>query len=301
MMIPLFALLALLLPTGAAAQEAAPFLKIGVGARALAMGQAATATAEGVEAVAWNPAGLADLPSREFGFTRVAMGEDTRYDFLGVAQPTRVGTFSAAVRHLGQGRLDGRDAAGKPTGGFSASDTAADLAYGVSVSSALRLGAGARYITSSIAEAEARGVALDLGGLYRPSRLGPGIAQVGVAVRNLGSRMRFADESSPLPLVLAAGASYRLPADLTLAMDYRYGPHAASSDAGFGAEWTHGISKGLSGSLRGGADLSRRDLGSIAVLSLGAGLSWRAVETSFAWRPGGALGDSFVYSLIARL
>lgn len=301
MRMPPFALFALLLPVGAPAQEAASFLKIGVGARALAMGEAVTATADGVEAVAWNPAGLAGMPSREFGFTRVAMGQDTRYDFFGVAQPTRVGTFGAAVRHLGQGRIDGRDAAGKPTGGFTASDTAADLAYGVSASPGLRLGVGVKYITSSIAEARARSAAFDLGGLYRPGRVGPGVAQAGVAVRNLGSRMRFADESSPLPLILAAGVSYRLPADTTLALDYRYRPHAVSSDAGFGAEWKHGIAKGLAGSLRGGADLSRRDLGGLAVLSLGAGLSWRAVETSFAWRPGGALGDSFVYSLLARL
>jgi len=301
MRMPALAFLVSILPLGAAAQEAAPFLKIGVGARAAAMGGAYTAVADGVDAIAWNPSGLAGLPSRQVGFTRVAMGEDTRFDFIGFAQPTRAGTFGAAVRHLGQGRLDGRDAAGKPTGGFSASDTAADLGYGVSVSSGLRLGAALRYITSSIAEAEARSAAIDLGGLYRPERLGPGVAQVGLAVRNVGSRMRFADESSPLPLVVAAGASYRLPEGLTMAVDYRYRPHGAASDAGLGAEWTRGVSKDLAGSLRGGADLSRRDLGALAVLSLGAGLTWRAVDASFAWRPGGMLADSFVFSLLARL
>lgn len=296
----LLAALVLLLPAKAGATEAASFLKIGVGARALALGGAYTAAADDVDAVAWNPAGLAALPSRQLGFTRVAMNGSTRCDFAGFAQPTRLGTFAAAVRHMGQDRLEGRDAAGRPTGGFSASDAAADLAYGVSASSSLALGAGVKFVESEIADAKARGAALDLGGRYRLGRLGGGLTRAGLAVRNLGSRLKFADESAPLPLVLAAGASWELPGEFLAAADFRDRPHDASADGGAGVEWTRRFSPDLAGSLRGGADSSRRDLGGLAMLSLGAGLRWSAVEASFAWRPGGDLGDSFVYSLLAK-
>lgn len=296
----LVAVLSALLPLGASAEEAAPFLKLGGGARALAMGGAYTAAADDVDAVVWNPAGLAALPSRQFGFTRVAMTERTNYDFIGFAQPTRLGTVAAAGRHLGQGKLEGRDAAGRPSGGFSASDTAVDLAYGVSVSTDLKVGASARYVMSSIAEAKARGAAFDLGGQYKLGSLGPGIAQAGLAALNMGSRMKFAGESAPLPLVLAGGLSWRTLEGPLLALDYRHRPYAASSDIGAGAEWKHRFSPDLGGALRAGADSSRRDLGGLAVMSLGAGLRWSAVEASFAWRPGGDLGDSFVYSLLAR-
>ena len=42
---------------------AAAFLKIGVGARALAMGEACATQAEDITALYWNPAGLARLQS----------------------------------------------------------------------------------------------------------------------------------------------------------------------------------------------------------------------------------------------
>ena len=45
---------------------AAQFLKIGVGARALAMGGAYTATSNDATALYWNPAGLSSLKKMKF-------------------------------------------------------------------------------------------------------------------------------------------------------------------------------------------------------------------------------------------
>lgn len=295
------AFLALLLPLGAAAQESAAFLETGVGARALGMGGAYTALAEGADAIAWNPAGLAGSPRRELAFSRVELLEDARVDTLHLALPSRLGTFGAGARHLGHERLDGRDAAGRATGGFYAADDAAELGYGARLSESARVGGAARYVKSRLAEASAQAFAFDLGGMYRAQRRGPGVPEIGLAARNIGSRMRYDEQSAALPLVLAAGLAYRLPSELVLAADYRHRPYAASSEVAVGAEWTRAFSRDLSGSLRGGADFSRLDIGGLAPFSLGAGLRWSSVEASFAWRPGGGFGDSFVYTLTARL
>ena len=42
---------------------AAPFLKIGIGPRAIGMGGASTATADDITAIYWNPGGLANVCS----------------------------------------------------------------------------------------------------------------------------------------------------------------------------------------------------------------------------------------------
>ena len=50
---------------GRVGTTAAPFLKIGVGARALAMGEAYTTLSEDATGLFWNPAGLAKLDALE--------------------------------------------------------------------------------------------------------------------------------------------------------------------------------------------------------------------------------------------
>ena len=168
----LAALLALPLP--ALGQETAAFLKIGVGARALGMGNAYTAVADDVSAMAWNPAGLARISRPELGATHAELTTDTRYDFVGFAQPTKLGTFGAAANYLSQGTIEGRDVNGAPAAGYTASDEAVNLSFASRMTSALGLGANVKYIRSSIADASAQSYALDLGGQYCPLAIRPG-------------------------------------------------------------------------------------------------------------------------------
>ena len=51
----------------------AQFLKIGAGARALGMGEAVTANAEGPEAMYWNPAGIAAARGFELVYARAEL------------------------------------------------------------------------------------------------------------------------------------------------------------------------------------------------------------------------------------
>src|SRR4051812_46483804 len=55
--------------TGRAGTASADFLKLGVGARYLAMGEAATAVADDANAIFWNPANIARLKRSSISFT----------------------------------------------------------------------------------------------------------------------------------------------------------------------------------------------------------------------------------------
>ncbi|PID29763.1 MAG: hypothetical protein CSB55_01340 [Candidatus Cloacimonadota bacterium] len=71
-----------------AGRYAGDFMMIGAGVRPLSMGGAYVATAEGVEAIYWNPAGLSQKKSAEIALMRAFLYEDlASYDFMGYVQP----------------------------------------------------------------------------------------------------------------------------------------------------------------------------------------------------------------------
>ena len=65
----------------------AQFLKIGLGARYTALGEAATAVADDAYALYWNPAALASIEKTELAFTTVDWIEDVSVSYLAFAYP----------------------------------------------------------------------------------------------------------------------------------------------------------------------------------------------------------------------
>src|SRR5258706_15883429 len=64
---------------------AANFLKLGIGPRAIAMGNAQVGLANDVYATYWNPAGLADLETPEAGFVQNQYIQDVSEGYLAFA------------------------------------------------------------------------------------------------------------------------------------------------------------------------------------------------------------------------
>src|SRR5436309_2306797 len=79
----------------------APFLRIGVGARASGMGEAFTAVADDVSTIFWNPAGLANFKGREFLFMHNLWAPETSLEYVAYAQPIKdFGTLSGSLTYL---------------------------------------------------------------------------------------------------------------------------------------------------------------------------------------------------------
>jgi long-subunit fatty acid transport protein len=106
----------------------AAFLKLGSGARATGLGGAFTAVSGDINAISYNPAGLAGLKRSEAGFTRAELVEGVSYNFLGYSRPVAGGGMGLGVNYLGQSSIEGRGANREVTGSFQASDTAVNLA-----------------------------------------------------------------------------------------------------------------------------------------------------------------------------
>lgn len=200
----------------------AAFLKIGVGARAVGMGEAQAALAAGPEALYWNPAGLAADDRRAVSFTHSEWLEDIRYEYLGLSYPLfGLGTVGFSAGRVSMGKLEGRDEQGNPTGDFSASDMALSLGYARRLWEFVSLGAGAEYISSKIENESASAFAGSFGAAAELPL--PGLS-AGVSASNLGGEMKFIEEGDPLPFVARGGLAYLLPFggetnDVTVAAD----------------------------------------------------------------------------------
>ena len=98
----------------------ASFLKIGVGARAAAMGEAFSAVASDGTSLYWNPAGLTQLKTKEISATYNSWFEEIKQGYLSLTFLSSRGTMGLGINYVDMGKLEGRDVEGNPTGDFTA-------------------------------------------------------------------------------------------------------------------------------------------------------------------------------------
>ncbi|MEK7382773.1 MAG: PorV/PorQ family protein [Elusimicrobiota bacterium] len=292
---PIIAALLLSAVGFARAAETASFLDIGVGARGLGMGGAYTALGDDANSLHWNQAGMARLEKTEVSASHAELFENTRLDHLTYAHPSAQGTFGAAFTYLSQGKIEGRDSAGHPTGGYAASDSAFDLAYARKTDVA-DLGVAVKYIRSHIGSAEAQTTAFDLG-----AKNEFGAVVVGAAARNMGPGLKYDDQRNDLPLRLALGVGYKFSGGHALAFELTNGPRGTGTDAAFGGEWQP-IRNVM---LRGGYTTKTTTAGGSGFdaargLTLGMGLRNTKWMLDYAILPMGELGRSHRLTLGAR-
>ncbi|MDD5658300.1 MAG: hypothetical protein PHF00_13695, partial [Elusimicrobia bacterium] len=225
----LFAVLLVLAPQAAALQKnvgtaAAEFLRLGAGARALGMGEAYSAVAEGADAVYWNPAGLARVSRPEVSYTRSEMPAGLHQDFGAVAAPVRWlhGTVAFAVTRLSQDSLDLVDATNRTLGSFAPHSEVYAFAYGHQFSGGdpvdeardyfgdkwniphverplgyemepwtgeISAGLSLKVISEDLGTHQAATVAVDGGGLFRP--VGWHELILAAAFRHVGGNLHF--------------------------------------------------------------------------------------------------------------
>ena len=288
-----------LLAGAAQSAETASYLDIGVGARGLAMGGAYTALADDAHSVYWNPAGLARLEKREVAASHSELGNSTRHDFMVYAHPTSQAVLAAGITYLNQGRIAGRDATGRPTGGYDASDAALAFAAGRKLE-LIDVGVSVKYLRSHIASTEAQGLAMDAG-LKRELSAGSGKVVLGAALRNIGPGLKYDNQRNDLPLRAAFGAAYRFAAGHALAAELQNGPRGAGSEGGAGGEFKahEGVFLRL-GYTSKSASVAGSGFDAARGLTLGLGLKKDGFSLDYAAQAAGELGSTHRFTLSSR-
>ena len=188
------------------------FLKIPVSARAVGMGGAEVAIAEGVSSIAYNPAGILSVQGYAFTASYTQWFADINHSFFGVATNVEgIGAIGASVIALSTGDMAVTTPAFPEGTGeyFRASDYAFSVALARQVSDKFSVGVNVKYIQSYLYNTTygASSVAFDAGTLYDIPPLG---ARLGLAISNLGSDVKFINETYSLPTALRFGVLFNV-------------------------------------------------------------------------------------------
>lgn len=187
---------------------AASFLKLGVGPRPVAMGEAFTGLADDVNAIAYNPAGLGRLKRQELTLMHNELFSGVRQEWLAYAYPAgRWGTFGVSANVVHVQPFDAFDNNDVPASKISAQDAAYSLAYARSFGRSLSFGLAGKFVKSRLDNLSASAVAFDAGALYETAVEG---LRAGFSAHNMGSRIKFINEAYVLPRSLRGGLSYHL-------------------------------------------------------------------------------------------
>ncbi|MFY7999624.1 MAG: PorV/PorQ family protein [Candidatus Kapaibacteriota bacterium] len=224
-------------------QPAVPFMLIGPDSRANGMGDAGTGMAEDLNAVHWNPAGLAFQYDRQvslcFSPWLPQFNANLYYARGGYGQyvPFLQSTVAVDFTLFNLGQFIRTDIQGRELGKFNSFEFTLSGAIASQVSDDIGVGLGIKYIQSNLgATSDNAGggvgttVAFDVSGLWKPLKLKVGDIDLsnrfslGVNLKNVGPSMRYNQFSDPLPMQMRFGLGATLVRDefneLNMALDY---------------------------------------------------------------------------------
>jgi hypothetical protein len=167
----------------------AQFLKIGVGARAVALGDAFVALSNDASALYWNPAGLVQFQDNQVIFSHNQWIADISHDFLGgVYHLDETNSFGLAVTSLSMQKMKvTTEFAPSGTGEyFSFGDLSFAFTYSRRMTDQFSFGGTIRYIEETLDKLKMRGFMIDLGTYYWT---GLGTSRFAVSVSNFGNQL----------------------------------------------------------------------------------------------------------------
>jgi hypothetical protein len=189
----------------------AQFLKIGVSARAVGMGDAFIGVANDASALYYNPAGVAVLENKELVATHIEYPADIQYEFVGLVYPVpqlygALG-LTAYWLHTGDMPVTTYEHPRGTGQTFTAADMAYGLTYAASLTDHLSMGMTFKVISQMLETEKATGWATDAGIYYQT---GFRDFKLCMMLANFGPDMKFIQETYPLPMDFRFGTSINI-------------------------------------------------------------------------------------------
>lgn len=199
--------------------SAANFLKVGVGARSMAMGDAAISIVDGPTALYWNVAGITRIKNDiSFVFSSMDWLVDTRNSYIGaVFKVSSLGSFGVDLQFLNYGKIEETTVFRQNGTGrfFSASDFAFGISYARQLTDRFSFGVKVKYIREDIANANADAFGLDVGAVFRTTFMNNNL-RLAATLSNFGTKMKFKGRDLAITYSVPGNPSGKqIPAELT--------------------------------------------------------------------------------------
>ncbi len=209
-------------------------LLIPVGPRGIAMAEANLSTSTGIEALFWNPAGVALMQNNaDVIFSHMSYIADIGVDYGAIAANFEgFGVISFSIKTLSVGDIlitttSNPDGTGET---FSPSFIVAGLSYSRQLTEAISIGLTTNFISERMADVSASGVAFDVGVMYQNLADINGLS-LGVVIKNLGPEMKYSggglfqqgqidNVNRPPTFYTVDAAAFELPANFQLGLGY---------------------------------------------------------------------------------
>ena len=204
------------------------FLKIAQGAKAMALGDSFCGLADDVNALYWNPAGIANLNTRQATAGHTFWLDSISRSYVAYTfQNEKFGAFGLNVGVLSvpgiEGRIAETDAA---YDSLTVNSNSVELGWGKKIFSKTAFGAGVKFAYENLGNTSVSGGALDIGALHEISET----ASLGLSLQNIGGQ--------DFPMLLRLGASKRMMQDkLMLLGEYYNGLVDQTSSLSVGGEY----------------------------------------------------------------
>lgn len=215
--------------TGGAAE-----LLIPVGPRGIAMAEANISTSTGIEALFWNPAGVSHMQNNaDVIFSHMSYIADIGVDYGAIAANFEgFGVVSFSIKALSVGDILITTTANPDGTGetFSPTFIVAGLSYSRQLTESISVGLTTNFISESMADVSASGVAFDVGVMYNNLADINGLS-LGVVVKNLGPEMKYSGGglynegqiggvNRPPTFYTVEAAAFELPSNFQLGLGY---------------------------------------------------------------------------------
>ncbi|MBI4778079.1 PorV/PorQ family protein [Candidatus Desantisbacteria bacterium] len=299
----LIALACVLLTATALRAEISPgkngvaFLKVGVGARAIGMGEGFSAIADDTSAIHYNPAGLVHISSPCISTMYNQWIGGLMHGAVTYVNPcfkqSAIGISAVYLRTGGIQRYDEKDSL-TSSGEYKAYDMSLNCTYAFHFTRGISFGMNIKGICEKIDNEEAGGFAIDFGQLYRTPIDGLSLSSV---VQNVGPTMRFKDAGYKLPTCYKLGIAYRFP-DYPILMDCDWTKPSDNKwkiNAGFECKLMDTIA------IRGGFDSQLFEDLNGGGLNLGLGFPLGPYMIDYAFVPTKRMGDTHRLSVGMQL
>ncbi len=270
------------------------FLKLGVGGRAIGMGEAYSALSNDAAGIYYNPAGIATGSGDEITFMHKDWVFGTAIEYLGATVHTGSFALGFGLNSTNVDNIEIRQQPGPALGTFGVHDLAVSATASWRVDTSLSIGATGKFLYEKIYVDESSGAAFDVGAKYELNR---NIA-LAAAISNIGSTSALASQSTTLPSTLRLGVAYSSDAagefGYTFATDLLKVPHDTGTRIHLGAETVYESFLSLRVGYQFGYDAKG--------YSAGLGIRYGLVQFDYAFVPFlDELGNTHTFALTFNL
>ncbi|OQA91070.1 MAG: hypothetical protein BWY26_01207 [Elusimicrobia bacterium ADurb.Bin231] len=280
-----FSFLLLTFLSASGGHTSADFLGVGVGARAVSLGEAYCAVSDNTDAVYWNPGGLTQVKGSAVSFTHLQYISGIRYGNISFAAPYQKGNIGVEINTL-YTEDTRRGADGNKIDDFMNYNTAVTVAYAFEMADKMSVGIGLKGIYLKFDDDTSGGAAVDAGVLYKANKS----IKFGLAIQNIGTKISGAE----LDTNLRCGVSYKIMNNWFAACDVNVSVEGSES-IGLGSEYAiKGIVPVRVGyKYRSGGN----DLGGPDGLCAGLGVNIKSYSLDYAFVPFGEFDTTHRVSL----